>query len=203
MSQTKVLLVDDHQIVTQGIRMILDMSDGVLVVGSATNGQEALDFVAETHVDVAVIDISMPVMDGREASRIIKRRYPHVKIIILTTYSHKSLLQELLDIKVDGCMLKEHSATSLVEAIERVMSGRSYFDSVTDFDLEDSKVKLGKRELEVLRLHAIDKSNPEIAEELGLTKLTVKTHLRNIRKKLDVHDSTELIQYALTNGLIS
>jgi DNA-binding NarL/FixJ family response regulator len=202
MSQTKVLLVDDHEMVTQGLKMILEQRKEIKVVGAVSNGQEAVDFVNDNHVDLAVMDISMPVMNGLVASKIIKSDYPHVKILVLTTYNHKKLIHQLVEMKVDGCMLKDQSGKRLVTAIERLMSGKSYFDDVGDFEGQAEETVLGEREIQILKAYCLDKSYVEIADEFGLSKLTVKTHLRNIRKKLNLKDASELIEYSINQGLI-
>lgn len=202
MSQVKVLLVDDHEMVTQGLKMILEVSESIMVVESVKNGQEAVDFVTENHVDVVVMDISMPVMTGLEASKIIKREYPAIKILILTTYNHRKLIHELVELKVDGCLLKDQSANNLVLAIGRVMEDKSYFDDLSSFDNHPEPPRLGEREIQVLKYYCLNKSYAEIAEEMGLSKLTIKTHLRNIRKKLNLDSASELIEYSVNKGII-
>lgn len=202
MSQTKILLVDDHEMVTQGLKMILEQRKDIKVVGAVTNGQEAVDFVKENHIDLAVMDISMPVMNGLVASKIIKSDHPHVKILVLTTYNHRKLIHQLVEMNVDGCLLKDQSGKSLVTAIERLMSGKSYFDDVADFSVQAEDPILGEREIQILKAYCMDKSYEEIADEYGLSKLTVKTHLRNIRKKLNLKRASELLEYSINQGLI-
>ncbi|NNC84202.1 MAG: response regulator transcription factor [Flavobacteriales bacterium] len=202
MSQIKVLLVDDHEIVIQGIRMLLESNEDMTVVATASNGQEALDRIAEQHVDVAVMDVNMPVMNGRDAAERIKADHPHVKVLMLTSHDHRKLIHELLEVKVDGCLLKTHTAAQLNAAIERVMQDKKYFDEVGDFVPDPENHILGDRELEVLKLYCQNKSYNEIAEELELTKLTIKTHLRNIRRKLKKDKMVDIIQYATEMGLI-
>jgi len=202
MKQIKVLLVDDHKMITDGLRMILDMSETMSVVGSASNGQEAIDFISENHVDVTVMDISMPVMNGLEASKIIKEKFQHIKIVILTSYHHRKLVHELIELNIDGCLIKDQSSTNLTKAIERVMDNKSYFDNLAGFNHVPEKPILGNREADVLREYCLNKSYAEIAEKLKVSKLTVKTHLRNIRKKLNLEKASDLIEYSIDQGLI-
>jgi len=203
--KTKVLLADDHSIVLDGLTMVLEAEDQIEVMGTASNGQEVLDFLDNQLVDIVIIDINMPKMDGITCSRNIKENYKNVKIVILTMYAQKSFLEEIIKIGIDGCLLKNNTGKELINAIERIASGKSYYDMIKEFnhvENEFKSYKLSKREVEVIKELANGLSTSQIAEKMFLSQHTVKTHRKNILKKLNLHNSNELIQYSINNGII-
>ncbi len=205
MSIIKVLLADDHQIVLDGLKMILDANEQITVVGEAENGVKVLEFLEKNYVDIVVLDINMPEMDGIRCSKKIKEKFPHVKIIILTMYAQKSFIQEIVQIGIDGCLIKNNTGKELAQAITRVHSGMSYYDQIQNFNSEDQSVKqhqLTERELDIIRALSEGLSSSQIGEKLFISEHTVKTHRKNILKKLDIHNSAELVQYAINNSII-
>ena len=205
MSTIKILLADDHQIVIDGLKLILESKEQYQVVGEVANGQEVLDFLVHNNVDLVVLDINMPIMDGITCAKKIKERYSDVKVIVLTMYAQKSFIEEIIKIGIDGCLLKNNTGKELADAIERVHSGRSYYDQIQAFNSEQEEVrqhKLTEREIEIIKLLADGLSSSQIGDRLFISGHTVKTHRKNILKKLDLHNSSELIQYALNNGII-
>ena len=205
MSTIKILLADDHQIVIDGLKLILGATESFEVVGEVSNGQEVMDFLEKQMVDIVVLDINMPVMDGITCAKRIKSRYDDVKVIILTMYAQKSFVEEIIKIGIDGCLLKNNTGSELAQAIERVHSGRSYYDQIQAFNSnqeEIKKYKLSAREIEIIQKLSSGLSSSQIAENLFISEHTVKTHRKNILKKLDLHNSSELIQYAINNGII-
>ena len=201
----KILLADDHKIVIDGLRLILSSKEHFEVVGDVANGQEVLDFLDHNDVSIVVLDINMPVMDGITCAKRIKANHKDVKVIILTMYAQKSFIQEIIQIGIDGCLLKNNTGKELADAIERVHSGRSYYDQIQSFSSNEEKIKkhrLSERELDIIRCLADGLSSSQIAEKLFISMHTVKTHRKNILKKLDLHNSSELIQYSLNNGII-
>lgn len=205
MSSIKILIADDHQIVIDGLKLILQAHPHFQVVGEVSNGQEALDFLEAHQVDVVVLDINMPVMDGITCAKRIKSLNKDQRLIILTMYAQKSFIEEIVKIGIDGCLLKNNTGKQLAEAIARVHSGRSYYDEIQSFNSpteEIKKHKLGKREIDVIKLIAEGLSSQQIGEKLFISEHTVKTHRKNILRKLDLHNTSELVQYSLNNGII-
>ncbi|MEP1094510.1 MAG: response regulator transcription factor [Cyclobacteriaceae bacterium] len=201
----KILLADDHQIVVDGLKLILSSNEHFEIVGEVENGQEVLDFLENQKVHIVVLDINMPVMDGITCAKKIKSLYKHVKVIILTMYAQKSFIEEIIQIGIDGCLLKNNTGKELADAIDRVHSGRSYYDQIQSFSSDNEEVKqhkLSERELDIIKCQAEGLTSSQIADKLFISLHTVKTHRKNILKKLDLHNSSELIQYALNNGII-
>lgn len=205
MSPIKILLADDHKIVIDGLKLILESRAHYEVVGEVENGQQALEFLAKNKVNIVVLDINMPIMDGITCAKKIKEQYTDVKVIVLTMYAQTSFIEEIIKIGIDGCLLKNNSGKELAEAIDRVHSGRSYYDQIHSFNSatkEVKKHKLTEREIEIIKLLADGLSSNQIGERLFISEHTVRTHRKNILKKLNLHNSSELIQYALNNGII-
>lgn len=205
MGKIRVLLADDHQIVIEGIKMILDSHEEYEVCAELNNGQEVLDYLASNEVDVAILDINMPVMDGITCSKEIKSRFASTKIILLTMYAQKSFIQEIVKIGIDGCLLKNNTGKELAQAINRVISGSAYYDQLKSFESKEETVnsyKLSSREIEIVNHLANGLSSSQIADTLFISIHTVKTHRKNILKKLNLDNSYELVQYAMNNGLI-
>jgi len=205
MNSIKILLADDHTIVLDGLRLILSSNADFLIVGEAENGQAVLDMLQKETVDIVILDINMPVMDGITCAKRIKADHQGVKVIILTMYAQKSFVEEIVKIGIDGCLLKNNTGKELEEAILRVQSGRSYFDQIQSFTSEKEVVKgfkLSDREIEITRCLSEGKTSLEIADQLFISEHTVKTHRKNILKKLDIHSAPELVQYAINNGII-
>ena len=205
MSNVKILLADDHNIVIDGLKLILSSNSHFEIVGEAANGQEVLDFLEKEKVHIVVLDINMPVMDGITCAKKIKSLYKHVKVIILTMYAQKSFIEEIIQIGIDGCLLKNNTGKELADAIDRVHSGRSYYDQIQSFNSDEEEVKqhkLSEREQEIIKCQAEGLTSSQIADKLFISLHTVKTHRKNILRKLDLHNSSELIQYALNNGII-
>lgn len=205
MSSVRILIADDHQIVLDGLKMVLSAREDFEVVGEASNGLEVLDFVANNRVDIVVLDINMPEMDGIKCARKIKSDYPNIKVIILTMYAQKSFVEEIVKIGIDGCLLKNNTGKELSDAIARVHSGKSYYDQIQNFSKDDKELKeysLSEREIEIIRKLGDGLTSSQIGDALFISEHTVKTHRKNILKKLNLHSSSELIQYALNNGII-
>ena len=205
MSSVRILIADDHQIVLDGLKMVLSAREDFEVVGEASNGLEVLDFVANNTVDIVVLDINMPEMDGIKCARKIKSDYPNIKVIILTMYAQKSFVEEIVKIGIDGCLLKNNTGKELSDAIARVHSGKSYYDQIQNFSKDDKELKeysLSEREIEIIRKLGDGLTSSQIGDALFISEHTVKTHRKNILKKLNLHSSSELIQYALNNGII-
>jgi DNA-binding NarL/FixJ family response regulator len=198
-----IYIADDHPIVVDGLKEILKARPNLVVKGVAHDGQQLIDLIKSSPVDLVVLDINMPKLNGIQCARWIKENYPSIKIIILTMYPEKTYIDQLLKAGADGCLLKSRGSSDLLEAIDRVTLGKSYFDWITKFK-EEQRPKNGNlsdREIEIIKLIIDGKSSSEIAEILFISEETVKTHRKNIFKKLNVHHVTELMTFAINSGL--
>ena len=205
MRRIRVLLADDHAIVIEGLKAVLSVHEHIQILGEVVNGQEVLDFLENELADVIVLDINMPIMDGLTCAKKVKQKYPKVKIIILTMYAQKSFIEEMLKIGIDGALLKNNTGKELKEAIDRVYSDRSYYDLIRAFNEDKNQItqyKLGEREIEIIKLLAEGLTSHQIAEKLFIAESTVKTHRRNILRKTELQNTSQLIQFALNQGII-
>ena len=205
----RILLADDHTIVRQGLRAILER-EGYEVVAEASDGREAISLAEKLRPDVAVLDISMPLLNGIDAAREVTKISPRTKTVLLTMYTEDHYVLESLRAGVTGYVLKMRAALALVQAIQAVMKGEIYlspgisravvqaFLSKTDIP-EDP---LTTREREVLQLVAEGKTTKEIAAQLGISAKTADSHRTNIMEKLDIHDTAGLVRYAIKRGII-
>jgi DNA-binding NarL/FixJ family response regulator len=214
-NRVKVLLVDDHTILREGIRSLLSLEPDIEVVGEARDGLEAVEQVPRTKPDVVIMDMVMPRMNGLEATRQIKKRFPDVRILILSMYDDDEYVLQIIQAGASGYVLKRVATEELVNAIREVYKGSSFLYPPIAAKLIDDYVRRVKgsaageshealtvREREVLKLIAEGNTNHEIAEILCVSKKTVESHRANIMRKLDLHDVTELVKYALRKGLI-
>ena len=203
-------MADDHAIVRDGIVSLLAKEQAIHVVSTASGGYEVLEIISKNEVDVCLLDINMPGLDGIETAKLIRQRRPETRIIMLTTYNDREIISELVHAGVSGYMLKNSDKEELVEAINKVMKGRHYFsDEVEKIILEGLTEKkntevipLTDRELEVVQLLAREYTNDEIAAELHISYRTVETHRKNIMQKTKSGNLAGLIKYAYGKGLI-
>jgi len=214
-AKTKLLLVDDHEIIRSGLRMLFLAEPDMEIVGEAGSGAEALDAVDELNPDVVIMDVSMPGMTGIEATRRIKNTHPDVAVLALTMYESEQYFFEMLEAGASGYVPKRAAADDLVSAIRVVSQGNVFLYPsmakllVSDFlqrdDVEDeaSKTPLTPREREVLTYIAEGYTNREIAEALVISIKTVDRHRENIMRKLDLHNRVALVKYAIEKGLIT
>jgi DNA-binding NarL/FixJ family response regulator len=214
MMDTKVLLADDHAILREGIRMVLDAQPGITVVGEAEDGRQALEMVEDLQPDVVVMDIAMPNMNGAEATRQIRRRFPRTRVVILTMHENQQYLMQIVNAGATACVLKRSAGTELVTAVKAAARGESYFSpTMASMMLDvyrkrlveegsDELALLTEREREVLQLVAEGKTSQEIADQLFVSIKTVQTHRMHIMEKLDAHDRTDLVRHAIRLGII-
>jgi DNA-binding NarL/FixJ family response regulator len=215
-SQIRILLADDHNILRDGMRLLLERQAGFAVVGEAADGREVVQLAQEQSPDVIVMDIAMPNMNGIEATRRIVERRPEIGVVILSMHYDESYVIRSLKAGARAYLLKDAVKTELIAAIQAVVQGRSYFSPKIsrilqeDFiqllgrrDAEDSYELLTEREREVLQLVAEGKTNKEIANHLNLSLYTVDTHRTHILQKLNLHSVPELILYAVRKGIVS
>ena len=213
--ETKVLLVDDHTILREGLKMVLDSQPQITVVGEADNGRQAVELAEKLMPDVIVMDIAMPNLNGLEATRQIKKRWPQIKVVILTMHENQQYLMQIVKSGATGAVLKRSAGTELLTAIRAAATGQSYFSpTIASMMLEDYRVRLSddgvedpeiltEREREVLQLVAEGKTNQEIADSLFVSIKTVQTHRGHIMEKLGVHDRTDLVKYAIRTGMVT
>jgi DNA-binding NarL/FixJ family response regulator len=211
----RILLVDDHTILREGVRALLAGESDIVVVGEAGDGQEALEKVEALRPDIVLMDMVMPGMNGLEATGHIKRRHSDVKVLILSMYDDDEYVQQVIQAGASGYLLKGMAADDLILAIREVHAGSSFLNPAIAAKLIEDYVRrvrgeaegageepLTAREREVLKLIAEGNTNQEIADVLHLSRKTVESHRANIMRKLDLHDVTELVKYALRTGLI-
>ncbi len=226
MNPIRLLLVDDHDVVRTGLKSYLDTQEGMLVVGEANSGSEAIHRALETNPDVVVMDISMPDIDGLEATRKLKSLMPICQVLALTVHDDKQYLFEMLAAGATGYLTKQAAAEELVAAIRTVATGNVYLQPILarwllddyrrlltvfpstsrsdgDEAIDEDKLKsLSKRELQVLELVAEGLTNPQIGAKLGISPKTVARHRERIMRKINLHSSTELVKFAIRTGII-
>lgn len=203
----RLLIVDDHALFRQGLKRILALDSGFTVVGEAASGDDAVQLTRTLQPDIVLMDVSMPNTNGVEAAQKLKRIVPATAIILLTMHENNFLQQEAVKIGVSGYILKRSSDRELFDAIKKVHSGSTYFLPLSGKDNSTSIAPyvykdLTVREKDILRMLAKGMVNREISGQLCISINTVETHRKNIMKKLNLHNLSEIIKYALIHGLI-
>lgn len=218
---TKVMIVDDQEIVREGLKMILSLHEDINIIGEASNGEELLKFVEEEMPEVVLMDIRMPVMNGIETTKAMKEKYPNVKIIILTTFNEDEYIFEVLKNGADGYILKDSGSKEIIAAIKSAMGGEvllnpkvtarvvSALNSMKpvaeskNMEIEKKRLleTLTPREVEVAKHVLEGKSNKEIAKDLFVTEGTVKNYVSRILEKLEFKSRTELIVWGKNNKI--
>ncbi len=215
MGKIKVMIADDHAILRDSLKALLALSENIEVVGGADNGKEAIDLAGEFKPDVVLMDIAMPVMGGIESTKQIVKTHPGMKVIILSQYDNREYVLSAIRAGASGYIIKKAVSADLVSGIEAVYGGGYYFyptiakTVVEDYlkqlsgkQSEDEYDRLSDREKEVLKLIVEGHSSNEIAEMLFISGKTVLGHRTNIMEKLNIHNRTELVKYAIRKGLI-
>jgi DNA-binding NarL/FixJ family response regulator len=216
MEQIRILLSDDHNILRDGMRLLLERQPGFVVVGEASDGRETLDQVQNHQPDVVVMDIAMPNMNGIEATRRITEKHPEMSVVILSMHYDESYVIRSLKAGARAYLLKDALKAELIAAIHAVTEGKSFFSPKISRILQEDYMQalrrkgsddtydlLTDREREILQLVAEGKTNKEIANTLGLSLYTVDTHRTHILQKLNLHSVPEVILYAVRKGIIS
>lgn len=202
----KVLLVDDHALVRRGFRMMLDDDTEIEVAAEASDGEEAVKLAEKIQPRVIVMDCALPKMDGMEATRRIKKQWPEIAVLMLSMHSEDTWVRLALESGANGYILKSAVDMDLADAIKRVAAGNTVLDPRVSLPavLKGERASgLTNREVEILRLIVGGKSNKEIAAELGLSVNTVAVHRANIMENLGIHNTAELVVYAIKNGLVN
>lgn len=209
----KIIIADDHQMVTEGLKSLLESDATMKVIATAPNGYELIRMVELVLPDIVLMDIDMPVMNGIEALSAIRKQFPGLKVIVLTMHEEKALVKKMTELGAKGFLFKNSDKVELVNAIKIVNSGGSYFTAALTSKLLESYqtgspasthsvLILTDREIEILKLIAAGFSNKEIGDKLYISHRTVDTHRTNLMKKLEVSNIAGLIRFAIKNGYI-
>jgi DNA-binding NarL/FixJ family response regulator len=216
MTGVRILIADDHELIRRGLVATLADVPGWSVVGEAENGRRAVDLARSTHPDVVILDMTMPELNGLEATRQILSDRSSTRVLILTAHESEQLVREVLDAGAQGYVLKSDAGKALVTAVEALMDGRPFFTSkvariVLDGFLRNHEGNgggdgtipaLSPREREIVQLLAEGKSNKEVARALGITVKTAETHRGNIMRKMQFNSLSDLIRYAIRNNIV-
>jgi DNA-binding NarL/FixJ family response regulator len=212
LSKLRIFLADDHAIIREGLKSLIEAQPDMIVVGETDNGRTAWREVKALHPDVVVMDISMPELNGAKATELLKRDCPEAKVLALTVHNDQGYLHQLLKAGASGYMLKRAAPHELIRAIRAVAAGETYLDPTIVSDVVGSYVRkqstregqpqgeLSEREAEVLRLIALGYSNKEIATRLDISVRTVETYKARLMEKLNFHSRAEIVRYALLQG---
>ncbi|MDP9113254.1 MAG: response regulator transcription factor [Acidobacteriota bacterium] len=211
----RILIADDHGIVRAGLKLLLDRLSGMEVVGEAADGREAVRLAAELQPNIVIMDIAMPLLNGLQAARVIRENAP-IGVIFVTMHTDESYVLKALDAGARGYLLKDNADEDIERAVRTVAAGKPYFSPaisralladevrlVRKRGLQDSYDLLTEREREILQLLAEGKSNKEAAAVLNLSPYTVETHRTNMMQKLGVHNTAEIVLYAVRKGIIT
>lgn len=219
MKKTRIVIADDHSVVRSGLRLLLQSSPNFRVVAEAEDGEAAVALVDRHKPEVVIMDISMPKLNGIEATGIMKQNNPELKIIILTVHEDEEYVYQMLRAGASGYVLKSAGKKEIFAAVESALSGERFFspgiskliiegfikrdkEQLQEQTQNHSKQQLSKREIEVLQYIAQGFTNRKIAEALFLSIRTINTHRTNLMQKLDIHDTARLVRYAIETGLV-
>jgi DNA-binding NarL/FixJ family response regulator len=211
-----VLLAEDHMVVREGLRKLLEAESDIEVVGEAATGRQAVNLTRKLCPDVVVMDIAMPRLNGLEATRQIRQTVPASKVLILSAHNDDAYVEKMMDLGAAGYLIKQTSAHFLSEAIREVQKGNTFFSPAVARQVRHRRqkaldrkgrlkpidVRLSPREVEVLQLVAEGEANKQIAAELGISIKTVEKHRDHLMSKLDIHDAAGLTRYAISTGII-
>ena len=215
-ARIRVLLVDDHTIVRQGLRALLEAENDIAVIGEAENGRQAVQLAQKLAPDVVVMDLAMPNLNGLEATRQITREVPVARLLILSSYDDDEYVQQVTEAGATGYLLKQTAATELIKAVREAQRGNAFFSPAISRRLAQhyrevfmagiparkQTVKLTSRETEVLQLIAEGRANKQIAAELSISIKTVEKHRQQVMNKLNIHETAGLTRYAISRGVI-
>jgi two-component system response regulator NreC len=204
-----VILAEDHQMLIDGLKSFFEFSDTIRIIDAVNNGEELVKLVALKEPKVVVTDIRMPKMDGIQATRIIREKFPHIHVLAMTMFDQPGAIKQMLDAGATGYILKNSGIKMLSKAIVTVANGETFFDPNVAFNFmnnyidenvivgKSEKIVLSNREKEILNLIANGKTSKEISESLFIAKTTVDTHRKNMIRKLDLNSGNELVKYAV------
>lgn len=209
----KVLIADDHQLLIDGIKTVLKDVPSIQIAAEAHNGLEVLSLLKDIQIDIVLLDINMPQMDGLDCCRILTKSYPDVKVIVLSQFSEKRFVKRMIKYGASGYVLKDTSKDELITAIEKVYSGGTYFSDKLSISMLQNEIsgsaydplfpKLTAREIDILKLICDGQSTQQIADHFCLSFHTVETHRANIILKSGVNNSAGLVKWAIENDFIS
>lgn len=210
----RIILVDDHTMVREALRTVLEQDDGMRVVGEAGDGEAALRLADELAPDVVVMDVGLPGKSGIETTRQLLAKHPEVKVLALSTYLDRRIVEQMLDVGASGYIVKSAAGVELKQGIRSVVEGRSYLCAEVTALIADGlrsrrsesassdKPSLSRREIQVATLLAEGKTAPDIAAQLHISPSTVDVHRRNLMRKLGLHNVVDLTRYAIRTGLV-
>ncbi|KYG84742.1 hypothetical protein AWW67_01470 [Roseivirga seohaensis] len=213
MDKIKILVADDHQVIIDGLEAIISTTEHLEFIGGASNGKEVISKVESQPVDLILMDINMPEMDGLECTAYLSKNYPNIRVIALSMHDNPRLAKRMIKNGAFGFLLKNSSKANILTAISEVMQGRNFFDPMlmsTFFDADNKKSSssfskkdlLTKREIQIIQLICQEKTTAEIADELSISTHTVESHRGNIMLKLELKNSVGLVKWAIQNEVI-
>jgi DNA-binding NarL/FixJ family response regulator len=208
----KIILADDHQMFLEGLSSLLKDIPELEIISLALSGKQVIEYLEKAPADIVVSDISMPEMDGIELNKLIKKSYPEVKVLILSTHNEADMIGKMIRNDVDGYLLKNAEKDELVQAIFSIAEGEKYFSEEVKNEYmntffsthkkKDNQLKLSRREKEILKCIAMELTAQEIGDKLFISQNTVNTHRKNLLSKLNAKNTAGLVKYAMQNGLL-
>lgn len=207
-NKIKIVLIDDHQMLIDGIKSLLSDADNFEVIAEFTSAKKLLDSIAELNPYLVITDINMPEMNGIELTQILKKQYPSLKILALSMHNDKTMISKMIDAGVSGYILKNTGKQELLEALEQICSGNTFYsrevanEMLNNKNTSSDEVNLTAREVEIIKLIAKEYSNLQIADSLCISERTVETHRKNIFRKTATKSVVGLIKFAIEKGVI-
>jgi two-component system nitrate/nitrite response regulator NarL len=204
----RIVIVDDHQMVIDGIKLMIEGRPEFLTVGETTQPLTILELLDSTPADILITDVGMPEMSGVELSRAVKNKYPHIKILALSMFGDSQIIAEMIDAGISGYILKNAGKKELIEALTKIAEGQNYFGQeitlqlIKSFKRNHGEIKLTDREIEIIRMIEKDMTTRDIAETLFISERTVETHRKNILHKTNTQTVVGLLKYAYDRKII-